>query len=143
MKSFLNMREAMPELELRLSRLDRTLNSPFLAELDSVMENIEDLNTYFFGVVVKLKTWAELMDPMKEHSIEDYLSLLSMDDNFKDFMSAGMENCTCKRCDKKDPLKPYLPCWCQHSEPCDVHTTGKDSDAACYANKKPSDTSSN
>ncbi|XP_052836395.1 uncharacterized protein LOC128252603 [Drosophila gunungcola] len=115
-KLFLDMRESKKELDLRLTRLDRSLKSPFLKDLEVVEQMIEDLNTYFFGVIVKLKTWAELMDPMKEHSIEDYLALLSRECDFKSFMRAGLENCTCKRCDKKDPLKPYLPCWCQPSQ---------------------------
>jgi len=119
------MRESKEELDLRLTRLDRSLDSIFLQDLDSVLKIIEDLKTYFFGVIVKLKTWAELMDPMKEHSIEDYLALLSQESDFKSFMRAGMENCTCKRCDKKDPLKPYLPCWCQHPESSDETLTKK------------------
>ncbi|XP_017082659.1 uncharacterized protein LOC108115622 [Drosophila eugracilis] len=118
-KLFLDMRESKQELNKRLARIDRSLDSIFLQDLDSVLQIIEDLNTFFFGVVVKLKTWAELMDPMKEHSIEDYLALLSQEFDFKSFMRAGMENCTCKRCDKKDPLKPYLPCWCQYHESSD------------------------
>lgn len=121
----------MKELELRLSRLDRSLNSPFLIELETVLQTLEDLNTFFFGVIVKLKTWAELMDPMKEHSIEDYLALLSRESDFKTFMSAGMENCTCKRCGKKDPLKPYLPCWCQPLESSDDCGETKQPDPGC------------
>lgn len=123
----------MKELELRLSRLDRTPNSPFLIELETVLQTLEDLNTFFFGVIVKLKTWAELMDPMKEHSIEDYLALLSKETDFKTFMSAGMENCTCKRCGKTDPLKPYLPCWCQPLESSDdcSETVPKQPDPGC------------
>ncbi|XP_017099984.2 uncharacterized protein [Drosophila bipectinata] len=129
--SFLQVRESMKELELRLSRLDRSLNSPFLIELETVLQTLEDLNSFFFGVIVKLKTWAELMDPMKEHSIEDYLALLCTESNFKTFMSAGMENCTCKRCGKKDPLKPYLPCWCQPLESSDDCRGAKQPDPGC------------
>ncbi|XP_017058336.1 uncharacterized protein LOC108099361 [Drosophila ficusphila] len=150
-KSFLDMREAKKELDLRLTRLDRSLNSPFLGDLDAVLQTIEDLNTYFFGVIVKLKTWAELMDPMKEYSIEDYLALLSQESDFKSFMRAGMDNCTCKRCDKKDPLKPYLPCWCQGSESSEGNTKLKKFDDDCPKNcevqqsdsdfTEPSDTS--
>lgn len=127
------MSESKKELDQRVARLDRSLGSTFLKELDSVLQIIEDLNTYFFGVIVKLKTWAELMDPMKEHSIEDYLGLLSQETDFRTFMSAGMENCTCKRCDKKDPLKPYLPCWCQMESSEDV-TNLKNFDDDCPNN---------
>ncbi|XP_017035788.1 uncharacterized protein [Drosophila kikkawai] len=143
MAAFLDMRVSMPELEVRLSRLDKSLKSPFQLELEPVMQAIEDLNTYFFGVVVKMKSWAELMDPMKEHSVEDYLALLTKQSNFNDFMSSGMENCTCKRGDKKDPLKPYLPCWCQHSNPCEIHTNAKEFGAfpKICDHKESSDTS--
>ncbi|EDX13955.1 uncharacterized protein LOC6729131 [Drosophila simulans] len=130
---YLDMSESKKELDQRVARLDRSLDSTFLKELVSVLQIIEDLNTYFFGVIVKLKTWAELMDPMKEHSIEDYLGLLCQETDFRTFMSAGIENCTCKRCDKKDPLKPYLPCWCQMESSEDV-TNLKNFDDDCPKN---------
>ncbi|XP_001357929.2 uncharacterized protein [Drosophila pseudoobscura] len=115
-KSLLSIRQSRKELEVRLSKLDRTLQSPFLLKLDHVLQTIDDINQYFFGVAVKLLTWAELMDPNKEYSIEDYLALLSKKRDFKSFLRAGTEHCTCKRCNKKDPLTPHCPSWCRKED---------------------------
>ncbi|EDW80914.1 uncharacterized protein Dwil_GK19185 [Drosophila willistoni] len=113
--SVLDIDNSMPELEKRLKKIDRSLRSPFLMELHTVLETIENLSNYFFGVTRKLKIWAQLMQPTNEHSIEDYLALLKMNQDFSSLMRAGSEKCTCKRCDNKNPLLPYVPCWSQPS----------------------------
>lgn len=107
------IRDAMGELRTRLDKLDRTLQSPFLLSLETVLQTIQDLYDYFFDVVRKFKTWAQLLDAAQEHSIDDYLALLRGNLDFESFKSAGTEHCTCKRCRNKNPLEPYLPCWCQ------------------------------
>ncbi|BFF92425.1 uncharacterized protein DMAD_10488 [Drosophila madeirensis] len=137
-KSILSMRNFKKELALRVSKLDRTLKSPFLLELDHVLQTVDDLHQYFFGVAVKLRTWAELLDPNKEYSIEDYLALLSKKRDFKSFLRAGTEHCTCKRCNKKDPLSPYLPSWCRKSdssEECAKRRTNNNRCNMCIAAK--------
>lgn len=103
----------MGELRTRLDKLDRTLESPFLLSLGTVLQTIQDLYDYFFEVVRKFKTWAQLIDVGQEHSIGDYLTLLRCNLDFESFKSAGTEHCTCKRCRNLNPLEPYLPCWCQ------------------------------
>ncbi|XP_034112490.1 uncharacterized protein LOC117573397 isoform X3 [Drosophila albomicans] len=109
----LGIREDMAELRVRLDKLDRTLESPFLMGLETVLQTIQDLYDYFLEVVRKFKTWAQLIDAGQEHSIDDYLALLRNNLDFESFKSAGVEHCSCKRCRNKNPLDPYLPCWCQ------------------------------
>ncbi|XP_030573760.1 uncharacterized protein LOC115771980 [Drosophila novamexicana] len=107
------IRDAMPELRNRLDKLDRTVDSPYLMNLETVLQTIQNLYDYFFEVVRKYKTWAQLIDAAQEHSIDDYLALLRDERDFESFKRAGTEHCTCKRCRNKNPLEPYLPCWCQ------------------------------
>ncbi|KAM8706432.1 hypothetical protein ACLKA7_010671 [Drosophila subpalustris] len=111
--SIQEIRDAMAELRTRLDKLDRTLESPFQLSLDVVLQTIQDLYDYFFEVARKFKTWAQLIDAAQEHSLDDYLALLQGNLDFESFKRAGTEQCTCKRCRNKNPLEPYLPCWCQ------------------------------
>lgn len=103
----------MAELRTRLDKLDRSLESPFLLGLETVLQTIQDLYEYFYEVARKFKTWAQLIDAAQEHSIDDYLALLRGNLDFERFKLAGTEQCTCKRCRNQNPLDPYLPCWCQ------------------------------
>ncbi|EDV94721.1 GH22459 [Drosophila grimshawi] len=130
--SVLGIRNAMPELRARLDKLDRTLKSPFVLGLKKVLQTIQDLYDYFFEVARKYKTWAQLIDAAQQHSIEDYLQLLSADMDFESFKRAGTENCTCKRCSNKNPLEPYLPCWCQGRDRRDKSVRLVQTDYQCH-----------
>ncbi|ALC46087.1 CG13843, partial [Drosophila busckii] len=111
------IRDAMPELRSRMDKLDRSLKSPFALSLDKVLSTIQDLYNYFFEVMRKLVTWAQLLDAAQEHSVDDYLALLREERDFESFLYAGTEHCTCMRCSNKNPFDAHLPCWCPECTP--------------------------
>lgn len=135
--SLVVIRDSISELRVRLDKLDKTLESPFLLILETVLPTIRDLYKYYFEVIRKFKTWAQLIDAGQEHSIEDYIALLRIDIGFEGFKSAGTEHCTCMRCRNENHLDTYFPCWCQGCDRRIKHVELMDNDFPCFVNINP------
>lgn len=127
----------MTELRVRIDKLDKTLESPFLSILETVLPTIQHLYEYFYEVTRKFTTWAQLIDAGQEHSIEDYLALLRTEIGFESFKIAGTEHCTCKRCRNTNHLDTYYPCWCQGCDRRNKNVNLIDDDFPCFDNINP------
>lgn len=135
--SLVVIRDAMSELRIRFDKLDKKLDSPFLSILETVLPTIQHLYEYFYEVIRKYKTWAQLIDVGQEYSIEDYLALLRAETDFESFKNAGTVHCTCKRCRNKNHLDTYVPCWCQGCDRRKTNVNLLDADFPCFIDINP------
>ncbi|XP_037937413.1 uncharacterized protein LOC119671005 [Teleopsis dalmanni] len=115
-KSLGYIKKCMKELYLRITKLDKTVDSVFLKgnhrqrPLVDIVDMLEELYNYFYCVATKLNNWMLLMDPGDSRSIDDYKALVEAREDFKKYTLMGMEHCKCFRIERGLKFGPNETC---------------------------------